>query len=168
MGKGDDVGRRGFLTGVSAAAGAVAVGSPQRALAREAVGAGPANPPASPLPLTAGAMVGRFRIVRSHPLHLGAAPVVLEAASGDRFQVDVLRRDLAPGHPDGIGNTRTLSVYLANRGDGQTATAEEQGLGAMALADALAESEASPAEGLLTLTQRHERYPGGAYSVPLD
>lgn len=167
MGKDDGLGRRGFLTGVSAAAGAVAVGAPQRSLARDGLGNEPAAE-APALPVAEGAMVDDFRVVRSHPLHLGAVPVVLETASGVRFQVDVLRRDPNPHRPTGIGNTATLSVYLANRGDGETATVEEQGLGAMALAAALAAAETAPAPGLLTLAQRHERHPGGAYSVPLD
>jgi hypothetical protein len=48
---------------------------------------------------------------------------------------------------------------------GSRPTDEEQGLGAMVLAQAL-RSEAAPA-GLLTLAERREQHPRGSFGVPL-
>lgn len=98
---------------------------------------------------------------------MGAIPVVLRTDAGLRFQVDVLRRDRRGGGRLGVANTETFSPYLANRGDGRTATDEDQGLGAMALAEVLARREAAcaPAPALLTMDERRARHPVGGYSV---
>lgn len=103
-------------------------------------------------------------IVAIHPPRLGAIAVVMALASGTRFQVDVLARD-ASG-PAGIAETETLSLYLANQGDGGTQTDEGQGLAVMALATRLAALEAP--SGLLTLAQRTREHPRGSFGVPLS
>lgn len=118
--------------------------------------------------LRAGDVLDRWTVVRVHPLHLGAVPVVLATAEGRRYQVDVLARD--PAGPPGVANTERLSLYVVNSTreggtDGQRRTDEEQGLGAMALAQAL-EADAS-VPGLLTLQQRQRQHPRGAFGVPL-
>lgn len=115
-----------------------------------------------------GQTIDRWTVVRVHPLHLGAVPVVLATADGKRYQVDVLARD--PAGPEGVASTERLSLFVvdtqASPGtDGQRPTDEEQGLGAMVLARALT-GEPAP-EGLLTLAERQRRHPRGAFGVPL-
>jgi hypothetical protein len=112
-------------------------------------------------------IIGQWIIVAIHPVRFGAIPVVLEDVRGERFQVDVLRRDSRPDAPEGIGNTDTLSIYLSNRGDGGKVTREEHGLGALALAKALGEGEVQVPDDLLTFAERRDRHPGEAYSVPV-
>ncbi|MEM9460562.1 MAG: hypothetical protein AAGF11_40715 [Myxococcota bacterium] len=129
--------------------------------------------------LAPGTALEHGAVVRVHPLHLGAVPVVLSTASGHRYQVDVLARD--PEGPPGVANTERLSLYVVNSGgldphgqnerggqsdrDGQRPTDEDQGLGALSLAEALA--EVTPPSGLLTLGERHRRHPDGIFAVPL-
>lgn len=117
--------------------------------------------------LKPGSKVEQWTIVAVHPVRHGALPVVLAGADGRRFQVDVMAID--PGGPLGVANTKTLSLFVANRGDGDTPTEESQGLGAMALAAALAERETAGAEPptLVTFAKRAEQHPGGAFAVPL-
>ncbi|MBC8066867.1 MAG: hypothetical protein IAG13_00920 [Deltaproteobacteria bacterium] len=103
-----------------------------------------------------------------HPLSHGGVPVVLETSSGRRYQVDVLARD--PGGPDGVGTTERLSLFVANGGDGRTDTDEEQGLGAMALAELLRSGDRpeAPLPALMTLAQRSREHHGGSFGVPLS
>lgn len=112
-----------------------------------------------------GSRLDRWSVVAVYDVVLGAIPVVLATADGTRFQVDVVRRD--PAVP-GLADTRHLSVLLSNHGDGAAPTVEEQGLGAMALAAALAaREESAPAvAGLLTRDERQQRFPRGVYAVP--
>lgn len=174
-----EFGRRQFVAtlGVAAGLAATATAGAGRALAcpgrarqdGEADGAAPATDPAVARlfgDIRPGARLDRWSIEAVHPVRMGAIPVVLRTARGDRFQVDVLRRDVAGG-PQGVANTPSLSLFVANRGDGSTATDEEQGLGAMALAAALAERESAGAQvpELLTLRERRARHPLGGYSV---
>src|SRR5438132_894116 len=68
--------------------------------------------------LTAGQTIGdRWVVTGVHAVRMGAIAVVLQTKGGEMFQIDVLRRD--PSGPAGIGNTDTLSLYLANQGRGQ-------------------------------------------------
>lgn len=118
--------------------------------------------------LVPGQTIDRWTVVRVHPLHLGAVPVVLETDSGKRYQVDVLARD--PAGPEGVASTEVLSLYVVDvqaerQTDGNRPTDEEQGLGAMVLAQAL-KTEAVPS-GLLTLAQRQQQHPRGSFGVPL-
>lgn len=115
-----------------------------------------------------GQALDRWTVVRVHPVHLGAVPVVLATATGQRYQVDVLARD--PAGPEGVANTERLSLFVVDTqatpgSDGSRPTDEEQGLGAMVLAQALV-GEAPP-RGLLTLEQRRQQHPRGAFGVPL-
>lgn len=183
-----ELGRRQFVSTVGVAAG-VAAGAAATAKATTARALGLGVAPSSqdgrqdadaaqavrPDPevarlfgdIRAGSRLDRWTVEAIHPVHLGAVPVVLRTADGARFQVDVLRRDPDPGARLGVANTASLSVFVANRGDGSTATDEEQGLGAMALGDALAGREAAgaPIPALLTHRERRARHPVGEYSV---
>lgn len=115
-----------------------------------------------------GQRLDRWTVVRVHPIHLGAVPVVLSTQGGETYQVDVLARD--PAGPQGVANTDRLSLFVVNSSrhhdpDGRRATDEEQGLGAMVLARSLA-TEPTPT-GLLTHSQRRQQHPDGAFAVPL-
>jgi hypothetical protein len=158
-----DQGRRAWL--VTVPLGLLALGFAARGwLGRSSSGA-----EASAFPsLAPGRALDRWTVVRVHPVHLGAVPVVLQTESGQRYQVDVLARD--PAGPEGVASTDALSLYVvdvqAERGtDGTRPTDEEQGLGAMVLAQAL-RGETPPA-GLLTLAERQRRHPRGSFGVPL-
>ena len=75
-------------------------------------------------------------------------------------------RDSAGPRP--VGETPACAVFVSNQGDGTRETDQESGLGAMALASALAQREAAgakPPPTLLTLRERSEKYPQGAYGV---
>lgn len=103
-----------------------------------------------------GQAVGNYRVQSVGGLDRGGIPVVLATLSGGIFRVDILRVDPTESKI-GIGAAGAVSVYLRNGGDGQTVTNEEQGLGAMALAEALLARErngARPPHGLLTRGER--------------
>lgn len=172
-----ELGRRKFVVAATVAAAGVATASAAASAGR--IGGAPAAglpleaaPRIAPDPevahflgeVRAGARIDRWSVEAVHPVRMGAVPIVLRTASGARFQVDVLRRDDATR---GVAQTETLSLFLANRGDGSTATDEEQGLGAMALAEAIARSEARGARmpALLTMRERRAQHPLGGYSV---
>jgi hypothetical protein len=104
----------------------------------------------------AGTQLGPYHVDSVGALERGGVPIVLCAPSGARFRVDVLRVDPADGAA-GIGFVGSVSVYLRNGGDGNTATDEEQGLGAMALAEELVRREREgrrPPPDLLTRGER--------------
>ena len=92
------------------------------------------------------------------------------APFGDALAVGVVlgRWTVVAVHPVHMG---AVPVVLATAdGDGRTATDEEQGLGAMALAEHLRGREAAgwAAPSLLTLHERATQYPEGAFGVPLS
>ncbi len=189
---GQNLGRRWFLTGVGAAVGAIATSGAGTALANGRRRGGTAAE-VTEVPAPAGAaeqatiataaagtstfgslrvgdVVDRWSIVAIHAPRMGAVAFVLETSDQDRFQVDVLRRDRRPRAPAGLHQTNSLSLFLANRGDGRKATDEEQGLGAMALGQLLSAMETEGhvgTDGLLTHRGRRESHPIGAFSVPL-
>ena len=115
-----------------------------------------------------GTRVGPCTIVAVHPLSYGGVPIVLETSGGRRYQVDVLARD--PAGPDGVASTTRLSLFVSNGGDGRTDTDEEQGLGAMALAEllGLADRSGVALPALLTMQERSRSHAGGAFGVPLS
>lgn len=134
----------------------------------------PTVPAASPDALsvlggvTAGTRVGPWHVAAIYDFHLGAVPVVLESSAGGRFQVDVLKRDTRPGAPKGVADTRHLSLFLSNKGNGATPSDEHHGLGLMALAAAVQQRESFAApKGLLTLAERVVQFPRAGYSVPV-
>ena len=104
----------------------------------------------------AGTSVGGYRIISVGALERGGIPVILATSTNDQFRVDVLRVDPADG-PTGIGAAGSVSVYLRNGGDGRTATNEERGLGAMALAEELLRRDRSGMRPPTQLLTRGER-----------
>ncbi|MEM6990865.1 MAG: hypothetical protein AAF721_10220 [Myxococcota bacterium] len=171
MGRGHDRGfqRREWLAGASASALAtgLTLGCDSAPAADAAPKAVPAEAQALLGELRPGAAVEQWTLVAVHPIRHGALPVVLSSAAGTSFQVDIFARD-AKG-PQGVANTETLSLFVANRGDGGTPTDEDQGLGAMALARALAKQapKTSALPALSTFAERASQHPDGAFSVPL-
>ena len=103
-----------------------------------------------------GRELGPYRVDHVGAIERGGIPVIL-ATAGHRFRVDVLRVD--PADPvTGIGFAGSVAVYLRNGGDGTTATDEQQGLGAMALAAEILRREREesrvPPSKLLTRGER--------------
>ena len=118
--------------------------------------------------LRAGTSIGRGTIVAVLPIRAGAVPVVMRTPQGEEFQVDVLRRD-SKG-PAGVAETARLSLFIANKGDGATPTAEAQAHAARALAGWLAaRDDAGPAEllaaDLLSFRERQRAHPEGVFSL---
>jgi hypothetical protein len=69
----------------------------------------------------------------------GVLPIVIADRHGTEFEVEVMRFDAAT---PGVARAGSLAVYVNNGGDGDTATYEEHGLAAMALAAEIARREA--------------------------
>jgi hypothetical protein len=109
--------------------------------------------------LRPGTRFGRWTVVELLDPRRGEIPLVLATSGGERFRVDVLRRD--PAAP-GVANTTALSLYLCNQGEGCQATREEHGLGVMELARVLEDGAATPRLPLLTLRERNRRFASGA------
>jgi hypothetical protein len=107
-----------------------------------------------------------YSVVAVYGVYLGAVPVVLQDKSGDRFQVDVCAKDGGFGAPRAVAHAKGFSFFLANGGDGRLASHEAHGLGAMALAQFLDRQGASGSvTGLLSLRERNQTYPNGAYTI---
>lgn len=100
-----------------------------------------------------GATLGTCRVVDVRPVVSGGIPITLQAPEGDQFLVDVVRFDPTEPHC-GIGEVSTATVTLRNAGG---ATHEAHGLGAMAVARAVAlrvrEGAVQPAS-LMTMSER--------------
>ena len=115
--------------------------------------------------LRAGTRMGKHGILDAVlAAHAGALPVVMRTTDGERFQVDVLRRD--PRGPTGVAETAHFALFIANRGDGATPTAKAQAHAARALAGWIAarEGSESPLE-LLSFRERHRAHPEGVFSL---
>lgn len=115
------------------------------------------------------AELGAWSIEVVHPVRHGSIAVVLRTPAGERFHVDVLRRDRGDHEPAGVAESGHFALFLANRGDGATSTAEEEGQGARLLARALRRREAelvaagAPLPDLLTHGQRLRAFPDGRF-----
>lgn len=179
--------RRQFLSGLLTAASASAATSAQALTLPEASLAGvsgssstrPASHAAGPSgPLAEGAThglqnllpeavrFGRWRVVSVLPMKLGAVPVVLESRRGERFQVDILRRDRSARARRGLADTQEYSLFLLNRGQGDTPTQEDHGLAVLWLAAFLRPRErVLPTVPLFTQRERMQRFPRGKFNV---
>lgn len=96
-------------------------------------------------PLQPGAALGDWTVVALHDFADGAASVVLASPSAGSatFQVDICARDVRAEANHGPAQTDHFELFVANEGDGTTATAEVQGLAAMALEEIVRANEAS-------------------------
>ena len=101
-------------------------------------------------------------------MRLGAVPLEMSTPAGDRFHVELLRRDT--DGPQAIGETEYFAIFVINRGDGATATDEIQGRGVLALRRYLAGRELEMAAAglalpeVMTLRERDRVYPDGHFS----
>jgi hypothetical protein len=160
------LGRRGFLGGVGAAAAGVAVAKLRDPAAPASkAGAASASLPGQgtaevsragaldALGVTAGTKLHTCTVVQAATTDDGAIAVTMTASGGDRFDVELLGHD---AQTPGVAQAGSLAVYMHNRGRGVTATVEEHGLAAMALAAHLASREAAGATlpSLPTLNER--------------
>ena len=183
--------RRQFLSGLLTAASAGAANSAQALPVPSSLLSRPANaaPPAASAPppgiaggysaspseaeshelqrlLPEGQRFGRWRVVSVLPVKLGAVPVLLESQRGERFQVDILRRDRSTRARRGLAETREYSLFLLNRGQGDTPTQEDHGLAVLWLAALLRPRERSLATvALLTQRERTQRFPRGKFNA---
>lgn len=156
-----DASRRELLkvVGVGVAGAAVATAATSNVTtAHRAHATAPADvEPTNELADLVGVQLGPYRVHSVGLAERGGIPVVLSTVSGETFRVDVLRFDPSDG-ASGIGAVGYVSVYLRNGGDGRTATNEEHGLGAMALAEELRRREQAgwrPSFALLTRGERN-------------
>jgi len=92
-------------------------------------------------PLTAGSKLGRWNVVQVCPVQGGAASVLLSDVTGASFQLDIVARTGVTSNAPGV--TQHFEVLVLNQGDGRTATREDHGLAAMALADVIRSNEHS-------------------------
>jgi len=115
--------------------------------------------------LRPGTKIDRWTLVEIADVRAGCIPVLMAAADGTRFQVDIAQRD--PEGPKPVAETSTLALYLVNGGGGTTSTVEEHGLGVMALAAALKQREQAGAVApqLVKLRERKLRYPDTPFRV---
>jgi hypothetical protein len=164
--------RRGFLAVAGAASCVVFTGGVARALAPQSEGvrrqrnAAERGTPGHALvaSLPVGSALHTSTVAAVHPVKFGAVAVVMRRADGSGFQLDVLQRAERDGS---IAQSRHFSVFAVNGGTGRSATAEPDGLAAMALARALvaAEDDGLAALPLLTHAERARRHPLGSYRV---
>lgn len=152
---------RAPLRGPTAAPAAPAPAAPAQAVPAQAGALAPVGPIGRELELSGG-----FRVVRAFDVHCGALPFVLEG-EGERFQVDVLRRD--PAGPSGVFDTEHFSLFVQNRGSRLTSAAHERG--ARALGAALERRVAGGATVptvMTTFAQRRAQHPSAIYDVDYD
>jgi len=99
--------------------------------------------------LKAGARFGRWTITAVHTVVRGAVQVDVCDRDGQNFSLEIMARDTAAARPP--AEVGALAIYVANGGDGWSATHEEQGLAAMGLARLLElHGQTGPIDGLLT------------------
>lgn len=106
-------------------------------------------------PFSEGSRVGRWKVVRLGTLTDGASSVVMQDARGATFQLDICARDDSHAAPVPPARSECFDVFLSNRGSGKTASYEQHGLAAMAIADVIRQNEARlQRDGYHTLRER--------------
>ena len=122
----------------------------------------PANVPAHAeivRPLVPGARFGRWTLDDVQPPLRGAMTVVAHGDDGEAFRLEILARDGGPLAAAPPAETDRFAIFVCNRGDGSTATAEEQGLAAMTLATFVrANEQRIDATAFLTHADRIAQY----------
>ena len=114
--------------------------------------------------IPAGVDLGKWSIEKVKTPTLGAIPVVMRSPAGEAFQVDVLRREAGVA---GVADTRHFSLFIANGGNGSTASDELQARGAKVLAYVIARTELSgaPRPQLMSFSERSRRHPLGNFDI---
>lgn len=152
-----EISRRTAVTVLGASAAALGVGSADsRPPAATDDGGTPRTRVEALLqPLTLGSAIGRWTVEELREVEDGAATLVLRDRRGELFQLDVCARDPSPSAERGPAVTEHFELFLANTGDGRTATHEDHGLAAMAIAEVIRGNEqGSGRSGYLTLAER--------------
>ena len=166
--------RRHFLKGLGIVVGGASLGAAAGPLQHpkiQRIGRTPTPKPAALGPaekallreLPEGSRLGnKWRVEQIHGVTFGAIPVVLSSIYSGRFQIDIMRRD---DETRGVASTQKLELFVANGGNGHTATDEDHAEAALAMAEVLARSESAAPRGLLTLRERHARHPDGFFAA---
>jgi hypothetical protein len=118
-------------------------------------------------PLAVGAQFARWTIVQIEPVVDGA--VRLKVRSGDNhvFNLEIMARDDSALAQKPPAQTAKFAVFVANGGDGWSATDEDHGLAAMTLASIVEKNEAAvELPGLLTHAQRLQSHAGSLLKPP--
>jgi len=160
------------MLSVGAIAGAAALVGPAAAAAKKAA---EPNQRAQVRALFSGligesAALAGWQVKAVYPVGRGAIPVLLSTPAGEPFQVEVLRAGAGAGEPVGVAGCDDFSIFLINQGDGSTASEQAQGLGARALAAALAEraglmrAAGDPLPDLMSFAERARAFPDGRFS----
>lgn len=109
--------------------------------------------------LAVGQRFARWTISAVHPIQDGALRVGVKGADDHEFTLEILARDTSPLAVQPPACTEALAIFVRNGGDGWAPTAEEQGLAAMTLAQALSVSgQGGAIAGLLTHSERVVRH----------
>src|SRR5262249_50156864 len=122
-GDGKGMNRRGLIVVVVIAGGLLAgaalfrlaKGTSRTPAEREEAEARPASPAVRAYfgdKLTDGSKLDRWTLVRVLDVHEGVLPVMMASADGQRFKVNLLRRD--PAGPRGVAETQQLSLFISN------------------------------------------------------
>jgi hypothetical protein len=137
------LGRRKFLGTVGVVAGAVAAFGVLGKMGSSGIGQ---SSSLEDLLRAAGvhpqARFGTCRVVQVERTSDGSLGLTLADRAGQRFELELLGHD---ANAPGVAGAGSLAVYVKNQGHGTTATVEEHGLAAMALARHLARHEAGGA-----------------------
>jgi len=149
------LGRRKFLGTVGATAAVLAAARTLTGRGGSG-GAGTATEPLAVAGVLPKARFGACEVLSLENTQDGAVSVRLADSAGQPFEVELLGYD---SRTPGVARAGSLGVYLNNKGRGSTATIEEHGLAAMALASHLARRQVLGAKlpVLPTLAERSRR-----------
>jgi hypothetical protein len=145
--------RREAFLGLGTVGAAVAMGGVVEAAGAMNSAGAPTVRHASSTDVPAGTKLHESTLVGVLEARDGTIPIVLADRHGAEFEVEVMRFDASM---PGVARAGSLAVYMNNGGNGDTATHEEHGLAAMALAAEIARREAGGAKvaKLVSLAER--------------
>ncbi len=113
-----------------------------------------------------GLELGTWMVERVYTPRMGALPVVLRTPTGERFQVDILRRDPADAN-QAMALAARHALFVVNGGNGRTGTEEMQARGTKVLAAHLDAQLRAGVQGpeLSSYTERAAAHPGARFGV---
>lgn len=111
-------------------------------------------------------LAGDFRVVRAFGPYFGALPFVLEG-EGQRFQIDVLRRD-ASSERGGVFDTERFSLFVHGRAGAERAAVCERGARALGAALERRADEGVAVPALATFAERTARHAGAYFDVDFE